>query len=60
MNEGRRDSTGTDSRSPPCRYMLCEEAAPFRSSTHTLLYRTENVKGYHCFLTQKTNTSEEE
>lgn len=32
---------GTVSGSPPCRYMLCEEAAPFRSITHTLLWETE-------------------
>lgn len=34
---GRRDSMGTVSTSPPNRYMLCEEAAPFTSTTHTLL-----------------------
>lgn len=45
ISGGRRDSMGTVSRSPPYRYMLCEEAAPFRSITHTLLWETEVAQG---------------
>lgn len=41
ISGGRRDSIGTVSGSPPSRYILCEEAAPLRSITHTLLCQTE-------------------
>lgn len=45
ISGGRRDSMGTVSGSPPYRYMLCEEAAPFISITHTLLWQTEMAQG---------------
>lgn len=38
---GGSDSVGTLSGSPPCRYMLCEEAAPLRSITHTSVWETD-------------------
>lgn len=45
ISGGRRDSMGTVSGSPPYRYMLCEEAAPFKSITHTSLWETEMAQG---------------
>ena len=52
ISEGTRDSMGTVSGSPPNRYMLCEEAAPLRSTTHTLLWETEMAQDSGCYITK--------
>lgn len=41
ISGGRSDSVGALSGSPPCRYMLCEEAAPLRSITQTSVWETD-------------------